>query len=246
MLNRDSPFPLYYQIKELLLDQIRRGELNPGDLVPSVKELCSRLGVSHITVNKAMLELTNQGVLHRQQGKGTFVADFRRVEKQLFHLTTFANSVRQSNMIPSTRLIYQTVCPASESTAQVLQIAPGDEIVELARLRLANGEPVLIETARISHALCPGILKYDLASRSLYDVWANEYGLTLAKGRRTIEAVLLREDEARLLGVPAGQPAFLSILVTYLDTGRPIEHTKQIFRGDRYRFIAELDGLQLK
>jgi GntR family transcriptional regulator len=203
------------------------------------------LAVSCITVSTALRQLTKEGALIRQQGKGTFVADLPRVEESLFRLISFSATMRESKIRPSSRLVSQQLVCASARVADELQIALGDEVFELVRVRLADGVPVRLETSNLPHVLCRGILNYDLANDSLYRVLQREYGLVLAKARQTIEAVLLRQSEANLLGASVGQPALLSQAVVYLNNGTPIEFQKQISRGDRYRFVGESRGFCL-
>lgn len=242
MLNHRLGIPLYYQIQEYFLDSISRGDLKPGDPLPSVKEICETFDVSHITVTKALSKLINQGYLESIQGKGTFVSTVFKFNQQLLRLTSFTDDVLESHLQPSSIILNKEVKPANESIASKLMMKEGDEVVYLERLRKANDEPVLLERIHLNHNLCPKILRFNFEKISLYHILSKEYGLKLTRSNYIYEAVILRQDEVELFGVTQRLPAIYSELIVYLNSGKPIEFAKQIYRGDRYRFIGEADG----
>jgi GntR family transcriptional regulator len=141
---------------------------------------------------------------------------------------------------PVSRVLKQAVVPASEQVAARLNLRPGGRVVEIERLRLVRGDPVVLTTTFLPHKLCPGLETVDLTRRSLYEYLESDCGLVLSWGRRTIEAVAADARQAKLLGIRKGDPLALIESVSYLEDGRPIEYHLAMHRGDRSRFEVEL------
>src|SRR5215475_4846403 len=137
---RNSPVPRYHQLKEILREKIRAGEWKPGDLIPSERELSETYGISRMTTRQAITDLVNEGVFYREQGKGTFVTR-NKITQQLMSLTGFTEDIRARGQNPSTRVLSARLGHADEIVAERLRVAPGQAIVLLQRLRLADGEP---------------------------------------------------------------------------------------------------------
>src|SRR5215471_6136578 len=141
---RNSPVPRYHQLKEILREKIRAGELKPGDLIPSERELSETYGISRMTARQAITELVNEGVFYREQGKGTFVTR-NKITQQLMRLTGFTEDIRSRGQLPSTKVLVAEMRPASEVVAEKLRISMGQLVFCIQRLRLADGEPLAIE-----------------------------------------------------------------------------------------------------
>jgi GntR family transcriptional regulator len=124
--------------------------------------------------------------------------------------------------------------------ARFLTIAPGEKVIDLLRLRSINDEPIQLVTSYIPLSVCPGLATVDLTNRSLYKFMETECGVFIAKGRRTVEAVLANETEAALLGVERGAPLLMLDSISFSDTGQVIEYYHALHRGDRSRFEVEL------
>jgi GntR family transcriptional regulator len=119
--------------------------------------------------------------------------------------------------------------------ADQLQLPRGAETVRLCRLRLADGLPVAIQITHLPQHLCPGLLECDLTSRSLFDVLRTEFALILSEAETVIEAAIADEEQAALLQLQPSAAVLISEQTTYLTSGQVIEHTRSIFRADRYR-----------
>ncbi|HZS05483.1 MAG TPA: GntR family transcriptional regulator [Blastocatellia bacterium] len=244
-LSKDLPIPLYHQLKTLLLGKIQAGEMKPNDRLPAEDELAATHGVSKATVRQALNELASAGVVRREQGRGTFVAEPRMAQGPR-ELTSFSAEMRRRGQAPTSRVLKQDVVKAEADVAAKLQIAEGSLVVRLKRLRLADGEPLGIQTAYLPLELAPRLAKEDFTSASLYEVLERKYGLLPARAQETHYAVLLERDEARLLKVTAGSPALSAERVTFLAGGRPLELTYSIMRGDRYKIVLDLTKYQLR
>lgn len=239
-IDKESPLPYYYQLREALRDQILSGAWPPGTQLPTEAEICRTFEVSRTTVRQALAELLNEGLIRKEKGRGTFVAEPKIRERLVERLTGFCEDMVAQGLRPETRVLEQTVVPAPRAIASWLEMEPGDDVIRIRRLRLVQGEPLLLVTSYIPRQRCPGLAEDDLESHSLYELLEREYGLQLARGRRYIEAVAASDQEAQLLGVAKGAPLLYLRSVTYLTDGRPVEYYEAKHRGDRSRFEVEL------
>jgi len=233
-LDPEAPTPLYLQLKAALEERIRTGALSPGQALPSERRLAEMLGVSRLTVRRALDELVAGGVLTRRQGSGTYVTP--RVEQPLSVLSGFSEDMRARGMVPGSRWVKRERGQASPTEAMTLSLAPGEPVVRLLRVRTADGRPMAVE-----HAVIPARFLPDpgAVGESLYAT-LKERGLAPARALERIRAVAATERVAELLGVEVGTPVLYIERVSYLSDGTPLEFTRSHYRGDRYDFVAEL------
>ena len=211
-----------------------------GDLVPGDLELCDQFGVSRTTVRQGLAELAHEGWVVRERGRGTFVAPPKLTERAVERLSGFFEDMVALGHPPVSQVLRQQVRAADEQVAARLNLKPGERIVEIERLRFVEDEPVVLTTTYLPQALAPGLETADLTRRSLYEYLETECGLSLASGRRTIEAVAADARQAKLLRIRKGAPLVFLQSVSYLADGRPIEFYLAFHRGDRSRFEVEL------
>jgi GntR family transcriptional regulator len=239
-LDRASPVPLHVQLQQALKAQIEEGAWGAGGLVPGEPELCQAYGVSRTTVRQALNELAREGLVRRERGRGTFVTPPKLAASAVQRLSGFFEDMITQGFPPASEVLAQRVVAASESVATRLSLAPGAPVIEIERLRFAGEEPVVLTTTYLPHELCAGLENAELRNRSLYEYLESEFGLTLARGRRTIEAVAASARQSRLLRVRKGAPLILLQSESYLEDGRPLEYYFAYHRGDRSRFEVEL------
>jgi len=238
-LRREAPDPLYLQIKDRLLAEITSGRYRVHQRLPSERELAARFRVSRMTVRQALLELVHDGVIYTRVGKGTFVAE-PKIEQQLRTLTGFSQDVRARGRQPSSRVLEARVVPATPEVATALRLLPETEVIVLARVRLANGLPLAVETAYLPFAQFPGLLHHDFATESLYDVLENDYRLVLTRAEQSIEAALASARELELLELTPPAAVLRMQRLTLTDNGVPVEYVLSTYRGDRYKFHSIL------
>ena len=236
-----SPIPLYYQLKQIMIEKIKTREWEPDSLVPSERELTELYRVSRATVRQAISELVNAGMLYRKQGKGTFVAH-PKLEQSLRSIYSFTHSMRALGLEPSSRVLVQAVVDPPQEVRQMLNLKVGEKVIKLERIRLANGEPLLVENTCVPEKLAPGLNTVDLAGGSLYDFLTHKYHHTISSARESLEPVIIDNYTADLLRVQPHKPAFAVERVAFTAESQPVEHTKSIARGDRLRYIVELTG----
>jgi GntR family transcriptional regulator len=239
-IQKDSPLPLYFQLKELLRQEIESGHWQPGQRIPSEATLCQAFDISRSVVRQALRELEYQGLLYREQGKGTFVAQPKISESLMQDLSGFYEDMVAKGLTPVTKVLRQEIQPVEKKIATYLQIEPGDKVIVIERLRSVGSEPINLVTTYLPHDICPDLIDEDLSTQSLYALLEKKYGLELSHGLRTIEAVAANQYEAQLLGVDEGAPLVLLDSVSYLGDGRPIEYFHAVHRGDRSKFEVEV------
>lgn len=228
------------QLRDLVADRIQNGVWQPGDRLPSEVELCERFALSRTVVRQALSELVHDGLVVREQGKGSFVAHPKISEGLVQRLTGFYEDMAQQGLRPVSKVLRQEVVPATATLSRHLDVVAGAPLIVIDRLRFINNEPLVLVRTCIPERLCPLLTEIDLTQRSLYDVLASEADLVITRGRRWIEAVGASATQASLLGVERGAPLIRLESVSYLADGTPVEYYDAIHRSDRARFEVDL------
>lgn len=230
--------PLYVQIAESLLDQIASGKLQAGHRLPAERELSETLGVNRMTLRQALHNLEMQGLLVRRQGDGTYVTDSKKIERQAGKLVPFTRGMQQRGFQPGAQVISFEQGLADSTVARELNLRLSAPTYQVHRLRLINQEPVMLERFALSAAMFPNLEKFDFSKRSGYEIFETEYGITIGRARQSLEAVIAGEYEAPLLQVKVGTPLMLETRLAYGQDGRPVEYGRDLYRGDRFKFIT--------
>ncbi len=230
--------PRYYQLKEILEKRIQAGEFQPDDQFPTDEKLCDEYGLSRGTVRRAIDMLVEEGRLRREQGRGTFVT-VPLLTQIFFRLSSFDEEMRQRGRTPSTRLLHLKVIPASEPVAADLELGVGEDVIEITRLRLADCQPIALETRYLAYKICPDLLHEDLEKQSIHNLLIDKYNIPLIRARHMIEAHVLTAREAKVLQARTGSAGFFVSRVTYTLNDRPVTRYQIVYRGDEYRFTAE-------
>ena len=239
-IDKGSPLPYYVQLKEILRGYIENGEWQIGSQIPSEPDLCEVFNISRTVVRQALKELTYEGLLVREKGRGTFVAGPKISERLVQELTGFYQDMAERGNPPVSKVLKQQMIPSSPKVASFLGLPPGTSVIEIERLRFVQNEPIVLVSTYLPYDLCPQLVVTDLTRRSLYEYLETECGQFIARGHRSIEAVQANEYEARLLQVQTGAPLILLDSVSYLEDGTPLEYYHALHRGDRSRFDVEL------
>ena len=240
-ISRDSKLPIYHQLYEILRANIVSGEWQPGHMLPPESELIARYRVSRITVRQALEALVNEGLIYRQQGRGTFVAR-PTVAQGLVRIVSFTEDMRQRGFEPGTKVLAAGLIPAPAEIAEQLDLEPGQELVHLERLRLANGEPMSLEVSYLVHRYCSGILQGDYAASPLREALERTCGIRLVRARQVIRASLASDRMAQLLSVAPRSALLFIERVSYSQHSLPVEFLRIYYRADRYVLYNELQG----
>ena len=239
-IDKASPVPFYYQLRQLLERAVADRVLAAGDQIPTEASLCERYDVSRTVVRQALSDLVRTGLVTRLKGKGTFVAQPKVSEFVAQSLTSLHEDLSARGERLETKVLRLEAEPVSPHVAAMLQLPESEQIVLLERLRFLRSEPLVVTTAYMPYSICARILELDMSDRSLFETYEQELGLKLHRGSRAMEARAATTEIARHLGVPEGSPILAFSGVTYLDDGRPVEYFIGLHRGDRSRFETEL------
>lgn len=233
-----GPIPFYHQVYLDLRAMIDDGRWPAGHHVPPERELAKTYGVSLITVRRALDELAREQRIERARGRGTFVLP-SRIDRNLDEPLSFSEEMQRRGLDPQTRLIAARPETAGERVADALAIKPGSPTLFVERLRVADGDPFLLEQAYLPAERFPGLLSSNLESSSLYGLLGARYGTNIARSRETFEPVVLRSREAELLGLKPRTPALLVEGTSFSDDGTPVEFSRTFVRGDKSRYFIE-------
>jgi GntR family transcriptional regulator len=239
-LERSNPLPLYYQLKEVLRQQIRSGHLEPHAAIPSEPELVASYHVSRATVRQALNELVHEGLLYRQHGKGTFVCE-PRIQQTLSELASFSEELKRRGKRPGGLLIVSELTRGNEAVRENLKLADEEQVMRLERVRTADGSPWAYENDYLPYPRSSGIYTRakEVADGSLYALMTSE-GLSPYVAEQTIKGGSASTRESELLQLPVGEAGLRYTCTTYDSTGQPIEYSESFFPSDRFDFHITL------
>lgn len=234
--DRSPHEPKYYRLKRHLLEMT--GDLPVGSPVPPERTLALEFDTSRTTVRQALQELVVEGRLERVQGRGTFVAHPKVA--QVLRLTSYTEDMHAQGLEPTSRLLEVGVVAADKGLAARLDMKVGGKVYRLQRLRMANGQPMAVETTHLSAKRFPRLRQQLGSYTSLYALLGEVYGVHLAEAEETIETALATPAEAALLGTDVGMPLLQLSRHSFSEAGEPVEWVRSLYRGDRYKFITRL------
>ncbi|MES2845845.1 MAG: GntR family transcriptional regulator [Pseudomonadota bacterium] len=229
--------PLYLQLQRRIADAIASGRLKPGDSLPPERDMAAMTDLSRVTIRKAVQALVASGHLVQRRGSGTFVAaKVERLEQALSLLTSFTEDmVRRGKSVESVWLSRAIHAPAPEEV-MALGLGAGTMVARLERVRRSDGVPLAIERASLSTDVLPDPAAVET---SLYAV-LQARGMRPVRAVQRISAANLGPRDAELLGVPTGAAGLRIERIGYLPSGRVVEFTRSLYRGDAYDFAVEL------
>ena len=229
-LQSESSSPLYHQLMQRITDDIEKGNYPVGSRIPPEHELEAAYQVSRVTVRRALAELTQSGLLERKQGKGTFVS-VPKISRDLKSVHSFHDSCKNYGIAAGTRVIHVRTVPADDRDIRELGLREGDRVIEVLRIRLADGEPVILEKNHFSKAYA--YLEDADLNGSLYRL-LRDYGVVPTEGSHDISLCFASGEQAGWLNIRDGAPLMRLHEVIYDQRGRPLHNGIQLIRGDRF------------
>ncbi len=232
--------PLYSRIQEYLADLILSGKLKPESKIQSEREFSEDLGVSRMTVRKALTELVNEGLLERKHGSGTYVAK-PKITYESVEMLDYLQAMQQRNIATASQLLEFSEMVASLRLAEILEIEIGAPIYHLVLLRFANRVPVILERSFFPCSCCPKMEEWNFEKTSTIDLLTSVYGLKLDRISQSVEAVGANETVAQQLRVEEGFPLLmLSRLIIGSDPIRPVVYSQDLLRSDYARIRTDI------
>jgi len=238
MISKRSPVPIYVQIQDMILSKIENGQLEPHDQIPSEMQLASTYRVSRATIQKAIDRLEMDGIVYRQQGKGTFVAAPEKIEP-LPILFSSGQSLERLGKRVHTRILELYAKPVDPFIANRMDMQPGEQVIVIERLRMVDGVPLIVHIAYLPSRLFQGILKLDLEKETLTRAMEQVSGQYIVSASIEVSASLARARDAELLRIPADSPVLVFDEKCTSNRGSVVRLTRAIFRADRFKVMAE-------
>jgi len=224
----------YLRLRRAIRNVVEHRDIEPGQALPSERDLSRALGLSRVTVRKAIAGLVEEGILTQRHGAGTFVAE--RIIKPMSRLTSFTEDLRARGLNPRSEFFERGIGEVTPEESMAMNLSPGVQVARLHRVRYAREEPLAIERTVVPASVLPDPL---IVHDSLYEV-LESLGCRPRRALQRLRAVSLGAQQARLLHVPTGSAGLNIERRSFLDDGRVVEFTVSWYRGDIYDFVAEL------
>ncbi|WP_058910201.1 GntR family transcriptional regulator [Entomohabitans teleogrylli] len=237
----DAATSMYSQLAAFIRHQIKLGVFSPHDRMITENELCELLNISRTTVRQAMNELLEEGLIVRQRGKGSFIAD-KKINRKLNSLYHFSDSMRELGVNPHSVVLQCDVIDADDDIAAKLNLPQSQrKVFILRRIRFGDDTPLLIETTCIPYNLCPGIEHTSFETHSLYETLKSQFGLDIVHATENLEAIIISDADARHLQCADRITVGYRIdRISYLDNGFVFEYTTSVTRADKCSFRIDL------
>ena len=234
-----SKSPLYYQLAEIIINDIKEKNLQENDRILTEREYCEKYNLSRSTVRQAIAYLEKKGYIYKVQGCGTFVSS-RVMKQKLLKFYSFTEEAKKQGKTPSSKILSFKEKKADEKICKELNINKDDKVYELQRLRLADDEVVMYEKTYLLEKKMQGLSKNILLENPLYDILQNRYNISFTKATERFSVLLADENIAEILTIHQGSPIIRLQRWTYAGM-EIIEYTVSLVRGDRFEFEVELE-----
>ena len=233
MINRNDKRPIYYQLVEILRSKIEN-EMTPNDKMLSERGICEQYGVSRTTVRLAMAELEHMGYIYKRHGKGTFVAALNKNSQNLMDSYSFTDHMKEQGKNPSTKVLSFETLESTNYFAKNLGISPGEKMIKITRLRLADELPMMLERTYLPMKSFSGLTEDMVTKKPLYEIFRENYSEIIKVADEEFSAGLLSDREAQLLEVPVDSACLKLLRTTYNNDNRVIEFTLSVARSDKF------------
>lgn len=240
MLSKDNKLPLYHQLADKIIQHIEDLNLNEHDKIPSEREFCEKYNISRATVRQAIAYLEKKEYLYKIQGKGTFISP-KIFKQNLLKFYSFSDETVKKGKNPTTKLLDFEIINADKIIANGLNVSLDEKVYHVKRLRLADDEPMMVESSYLNFKRFPRLRKEDFIDRSMYDLFIKEYNVELTRAVERFTVKLVNNEEATYLNYEKGSPGIKLERITY-DNDEIIEYTISCLRGDKFQFEIELNN----
>jgi GntR family transcriptional regulator len=233
--------PLFSRIQEYIADLILTGKLKPETKIQSEREFSEDLGVSRMTVRKALTELVNEGLLERKHGSGTYVAK-PKITYDAREMVNYVQAMQRRNIATASQLLEFDEMVASRRLADILKIEIGNPLYRVSLLRFANRVPVILERGFFPCARFPKLEDWDLEKSSTLDLLTSVYDIKPGLISQTVEAVSAVDTVAQQLRVEDGFPLIMLSRIIYSnETKIPVVFSQDFLRSDYARLHTDVE-----
>ncbi len=234
-----GPTPLYYQLKQIIRQEIEQGTYQPGDRLPSEPALIQQYGVSRITVRQALDELEAEGMIVRRHGKGSYVTT-PRIEQDLIRLTDFVEDMQLAGLSPSSRVLAFSHETATAEIADILHLSGSSEVVRVDRLRLGNEQPIAYDITWLPLRFGLLLAEDMLVGETIFHILETRYDIPVETGAFTITAAAATPSQAEALTCVEGAALLLIQRISYTTGNVPVYLQNRYYRPDRVNYHLTL------
>ncbi|MGP3777248.1 GntR family transcriptional regulator [Halanaerobium saccharolyticum] len=238
-INKNSPLPLYYQLKESILNAVKAEEFEVGERLPSERELAEYHNISRMTVKKAVDILVDNGYLIRKQGSGTFVTDYQQ-SYSISPLLSFSKEMEKKGLNYTTKILSYTDISDSKA-AEKMNLKAETKLLKLERLRLIENKPFLLENTYLAFNDFKDLKKEELENSSLFKILKDKYDIQLSNAEAEVEAVIFDAGIADKMQVKEGMLGLYFEQISKDENSEIIEYTSAYYRNDNYKFKFTFD-----
>lgn len=238
-IRMDSKMPLHYQLMMIIKRNIASHNIEAGDQIPTEEEISNAYGVSRSTVRNALAVLEDDGLINRVRGKGTFISK-NKLRRKMEQVYNFSHEMKALGLTPSSRLLEFGTIDATEDLAQLFDIASGEKVYRLMRVRLANDEPLLLETSFLPVNIYPNLTEGKLKDSSLYELLRDEAKIEPFIAEERYESIIFEKKIADVLECQPNSSGFFIERETKMASGKVYELTQSFMRGDRSKIVITL------
>ncbi|RCW41546.1 MULTISPECIES: GntR family transcriptional regulator [unclassified Halanaerobium] len=236
-INKNSHVPIYFQIRKKIKEEIENRSLKPGSQLPSERELSSSLGVSRVTIRKAIRGLITEGYCEKRVGKGIFVSE-KKIPTNVHNLEGTTEFLQKIDINLVTKVISKDIISPKKEIIDKLNLNLNDKVLFLSRLRYLKNEPLIFETTYLSLKKYPGIENYNFEG-SLYNILREEYNVFPNNAEGFFNIIMAGEKESELLNVQLNTPLLVKEAAVYSKDKQIIEYNSTFFRTDKFKFIVD-------
>ncbi len=231
-IDKSSPIPVYYQLKEAIKDKINQGIWKVGQCIDSERELSEQYSVSRMTVRQALGELVQEGILHREKGKGTFVCEPKVKQTDIM---SFSEMVKKMGLTPKTEVRSFEKIQTPEPLEDFI---PFEEVYKIDRLRIVGEEVIANEIIYIPCDYC-GYIDEEKLTNSFYDI-LKDYGYVVDHSEASIQGVLMSEEYKKLFRTNKNLPLIKVFSKNITTDNRLLFIEESIYRSDKYIFEVNI------
>lgn len=240
-LDKESLVPLYFQLQDFILSQIKTGNLEEGDMLPTEMDISKQLDISRPTVRQALNYLVNEGCIFRVKGQGSFVTRTKMAQESTQFIESYNVEMKKNGLIPQTKVLQLEVIKADKFIASKLGLEINEAVIKLVRLRfvIEHSNPVLLTTVYVPFKLLPQLINYDFETFSFYEV-LDKNNLPVKKVLRELEAKGATQQWSNHLRIHPGDAVHFISSIGFLHNDIPIEFSESIYPGSRSKFLIEI------
>lgn len=236
LVNKNLQIPLYIQLMEIIKDMINNNELQEGHCLMPEREICKIQNISRMTVNKAIINLVNDGILERQQGKGTFVS-YKKEKLTYEKMQGFTEITQGKNLKVKNKILKFKVDKPSKTLRDYLQLKDDSSLVfQIERVRFIDEDPTILEKIYIPKYMCSDLTKELINNNSLYTLYREKYKHKTQKAKQTINPIILNKSQAKLLNSELNSLALKIDRVVFTDKDEVLEYTSSLFITDKHQY----------